>query len=112
MKCNLPVYLLILLIEECAEVIHRACKAIRFGLEERQTTPFGHFEKDNRHRLQEELTDLQAIVQMNQKEGNLDFMIAPTVAITDKKSKVRKYMLYSRDDCGTLDATDEEIKRQ
>ena len=47
-------YLLTKLMEECGEIIQRAAKIQRFGLEEIQD---GHSE-NNQQRLQAELTDL------------------------------------------------------
>ena len=49
--------MLIILIEECAEVQHRAAKALRFGLGE--TEPGQVF--TNKERLEEELGDLDAV---------------------------------------------------
>jgi hypothetical protein len=108
-KINLAAYLLLLLIEECAEVIQRCCKAIRFGLMEKQKTPSGSSEDNNRVRMEGELTDLQAVVQMNQKVGNLEMWMPDSEGILKKKAKIIRYMKYSREECQTLEATEEEI---
>lgn len=90
MKLSKPVYLLILLIEECAEIIQRACKAIRFGMEEVQPgQPL-----NNRDRLQEEINDFYGVDQLLYEVG----LSAPSnsLSIAAKKAKVHKYMLYSQ----------------
>jgi NTP pyrophosphatase (non-canonical NTP hydrolase) len=46
---------LVILQEECSEVIHRICKCMRFGYE------------SNRDRLEQELGDLLAMVEILQK---------------------------------------------
>jgi hypothetical protein len=98
-RVTLPVYLLILLIEECAEVIHRACKAIRFGIDEEYQG------KSNREYLEEELVDLKATENMNRQHGNLHPTLNATeqaVKMGDKCAKVRKAFKYSDIECGTI----------
>lgn len=85
-------HLLTVLIEECAEVAERACKALRFGLAETQPGQ----PDDNRRRLERELADLVATAEL------LTF----TIREEDKAAKVmklKKYMQYSRE-LGTLQA--------
>lgn len=103
MKISKPVYLLILLIEECAEIIQRACKAIRFGMEEVQPGQ----ELTNRRRLQDEVNDFYGVDQLLYEAG-LSSGVEPG-AVDAKKAKVRKYMLYSQN-LGILDGVPEEVK--
>lgn len=98
MKLNKPTYMLICLIEECAEVIQRACKAIRFGMDEKEPGQ----DKTNQVRLDEEWQDLQGVVQMNQHVGNIPEGFGTGPAIGEKKRKVAKYIKYS-EDIGTLE---------
>lgn len=104
MKLSKPVYLLILLIEESAEVIQRTCKAIRFGLYEKQNTSSGVYEENNQIRLDLELTDLKAAEFLCRKAGILPEYKQDEQAkrITTKLEKIEKYMNYSRKDCRTL----------
>lgn len=88
---NKITYLLICLIEECAEVIHRACKAIRFGLEEVQPGQ----EWKNAYRLNDEMNDLAAVAEMLEEESV--FFRPALVYRAGKKKKVNKFMDYSRD---------------
>lgn len=84
-------HLLILLMEECAEVQQRASKALRFGLGEVQEgQPL-----DNRERLSVELADVMAIVQMlvhNQDLGPAAWGFGQVEA---KIAKVERWMTYS-----------------
>lgn len=54
-----------LLIEECAEVIHRATKALRFGLEEIQPGQ----DLENWQRLAREVGDVNEVVNLAKKCG-------------------------------------------
>lgn len=87
------VYLLVLLIEECAEVIHRACKAIRFGLKEVQSSNADE-RRNNEQRLHEELVDLETVVNIMQEEK-----ILPRTGLREhalqKRAKIEKYYEYS-----------------
>jgi hypothetical protein len=96
LKLSKSTYLLILLIEECAEIIHRTCKAIRFGMEEKQQGKLD----TNRARLDAEIVDFESIKKLL-KDG---YIITPqTDYSTEKLLKVEKYMKYSAEECGTLD---------
>jgi len=84
--------LLVILMEECAEVSQRASKALRFGL----TDPAGK-EPDqpytNKDRLLMEINDLYAVIDMIfDKEGPY---LSPML-IQDKKEKVEKYLKLSK----------------
>lgn len=103
---HLTTYLLICLIEECAEIIHRCCKSIRFGMEECQAQAYKDL-KDvkatsispdsekyltNKVRLEQELADLQGVVQLLQQQKVITGMAPHTET---KKKKVLKYLEYS-----------------
>ena len=90
-------HLLICLAEECSEVQKEISKILRFGIED---APFesprsGKDLKPNRERLQNELTDVFAIIEMLDKEGihtKLDRR-----AIEAKITKVEYYIQYAKD---------------
>ena len=82
-------HLLVILMEECAEVQKEAAKALRFGLH-----------PDNVLRLNNELNDLVAMVEMVTDEG-VD--LAPCdLKIRRKREKVEKFLMFSRE-VGTLE---------
>lgn len=92
-------HLLVILTEECAEVSQRCAKALRFGLTEIQP---GH-EASNAARIEDELVDLLAVIDMLEDEGA--FSVAGFTIQYDttrkKREKVDRYLDYSRE-CGTL----------
>lgn len=88
---NTTQYLLSCLIEECAEVIQRATKAQRFGLEEIQPEQ----SLSNRQRLAAELADLMGTIELLKEDGVR--LPIPAAAIEAKFDKVKKYMDYSRE---------------
>lgn len=98
---NKSVYLLVCLIEECAEVVQSACKAIRFGLEDRRP---GNYTTNSEDIIQE-FQEATAITQMLQSEGALPFTKDISVVIDAKCARVEKYMQMSRD-LGTLEDKD------
>ena len=86
-------HLLDILIEECAEVIQRATKAKRFGMQEVQPDQ----DLTNERRIVYELNDLLGVADLllgNQWE-DADAIIA-------KKRKVEHFLQYS-EQCGTLE---------
>lgn len=87
-------HLLTCLIEECAEVSHRACKALRFGIDD--SDPTIENARTERVMLKQELTDLFAVVELL-----FDQSILPDGfdrdAAREKKKKVRKFMDYARE---------------
>ncbi len=85
-------HLLVILAEECAEVAHRASKAIRFGMAEVEPGMTLH----NRGRIETELGDLMAVVELLGLTVRQDAKDA-------KLEKLKKYMAYSRQ-IGTLEA--------
>lgn len=98
MKVSRRVYLLLLIIEECAEIIHRTCKAIRFGLEERWKPEDGN----NREMLEDEIGDLQTILSLNYAAGNIT-QTNPSKAQSDRKTeRVNKFLKYSTEACLTV----------
>lgn len=82
-----------IIIEECAEVQHRACKALRFGLSEVQ--PGKHL--SNAERLSDEIGDLFAILDLAVEERLLpeDRIRA---AIFAKKEKLKTFMQTEKAD--------------
>ncbi len=89
--CDLPdVYqyeILEILIEECAEVIQRAIKMMRFGVKEIQPGQ----QKTNAARLSDEIGDLQMMIELASSAGLVDAQIIAK-AKTEKLKKLEKYM--------------------
>ena len=100
MKISRKVYFLILIVEECAEIIHRTCKAIRFGMDERWKPET----KTNKELLREEILDLQAVLMLNVEENTLDpFEVREIEAHREEKRKrVFNFLAYSYDGCETV----------
>lgn len=87
---NKQEHLLSILAEECAEVAHRASKALRFGLDEIQPGQ----SLSNKERIELELADLMAVVAL------LDFTIRRKDALL-KKEKIENFLRLSKK-LGTL----------
>ena len=85
-------HLLVILMEECAEVAKETSKALRFG--EGEVMPGQPL--TNRERILHELNDLWAIVEM------LGLQQVDRDAIECKKAKVAKFMKYAKNVCETL----------
>lgn len=86
-------HLLVILGEECAEVIQDAAKALRFGLDEGRD-----IEVTNAERLKTEVNQLLAVIEMLDEEGvdlRDDFIVQ-----RKKREKVEEYLEYSKQ-CGT-----------
>ena len=83
-------HLLACLAEECDEVGQRALKALRFGLLEVQPEQ----NKTNWQRIQDELIDLLAVMEMLEDAAGSTYFI-PRERIADKKKKVEKFMVYA-----------------
>jgi NTP pyrophosphatase (non-canonical NTP hydrolase) len=79
-------HLLTILAEECGEVVQRASKAIRFGLDESQP---GQLD-DNKKRLEGELGDLLGMIDMLGLTPDAERRAA-------KPERVEHYMERSRD---------------
>lgn len=104
MKVSRRVYLLLLIIEECSEIIHRTCKAIRFGLKERWKPEDG----TNQKMLEDEIGDLQTILSLNYSVGNIT-QTNPSKAQSDRKiQRVEKFLDYSFHACKTISYEDED----
>ena len=95
-------HLLVILMEECAEVAQRCSKALRFGLEEVQANQT----LTNAERLKKEMIDLVAVWGMLCKSGATE-PIAPMdeSLIESKQQKVEDYFELSREQ-GTLGRED------
>jgi len=93
-------HLLTILTEECAEVQQAGTKTLRFGLEEGRDLSAMEY-GNNVQRLRHEINDMLAMVEMLEGEG-LDLSPDKTLR-KQKKDKVEKYLLYSKE-CGTLDS--------
>lgn len=92
-------HLLIILAEECNEVAQRCSKALRFTLDEIQP---GEGE-NNAERIEGELSDLFAVVEMLISADVLDHDIIYSKILMDRKrEKVEKFLTYS-EDRGTLE---------
>lgn len=76
-----------IILEECAEVQHRICKAMRFGMEESQKDQ----QFTNRQRIAIEVGDLYGILHVAIKEHILSADIMQVQKIT-KSKKLEKYM--------------------
>ena len=97
---NRTEHLLVILMEECDEVSQRVAKALRFGLSEKQTGQ----QLTNAERVISEVHDLLAALEMLATADALPHFALPSAreAIDAKKEKVRRYLNYSREFCGTL----------
>lgn len=94
--------LLAKLAEEAAEVSQIALKSAQFGLEERLAgQPY-----TNAERVNQELTDLMAIVQMLNEEFGLGFVLDPQRVLA-KMAKVNHYANYSAS-LGLVDQPEED----
>lgn len=99
-------YLLVKLIEECAEVQQRATKALTFGMYESQSAgpslnDSPEAKLNNNERLAQEFDDLIAVSEMLNEHINVPLSTTNTRAKELKKEKIKKYMEYSRK-VGTL----------
>lgn len=77
---------LTIMIEECAEVIQRATKALRFGLAEVQPGQ----EWTNNCRMSQEIGDLYATINMAQRHG----MVSPGCVADGMARKVERLKIY------------------
>jgi NTP pyrophosphatase (non-canonical NTP hydrolase) len=87
---NTEQYLLGLVAEECAEVAHRASKAQRFGMDERQP---GSDYQTNKERLKEEVMDLLTVLRVL---GLLPKECEQRAHDMKKIAKINHYMDYSK----------------
>jgi len=86
-------YLLVCLMEECAEVSQAASKSLRFGLGDR------YKDKDTPEKaLAAEILDLIAVIGMLQAENVADSDATTYMeGLSRKRDKVEKYILYSQE---------------
>ncbi len=89
-------HLLILLIEECAEIQYAAAKALRFGLDD---TFRGDDALTPRQEIQFELDDLEGVAQLMGEAGIIGNK--SLTRINAKEKKVREMLQYSKTQ-GTL----------
>lgn len=73
-----------MLVEECGEVIHEACKALRHGYECYHPADPG---RDNRARLRAEIIDLSAILALVARQDGLAVTDAERQAAEDRKAR-------------------------
>jgi phosphoribosyl-ATP pyrophosphohydrolase len=105
---NKQEYLLDQLMEEAAEVIQAASKAIRFGIfdlwEEKRKT--------NKEALIDEINDFYGVIKVLQEEGILPYDLNDAQKVSKKRNKVRQFMRYAKER-GTLkeDRPDEKETR-
>lgn len=94
---NKEKYLLTKIQEECAEVIHRATKAVRFGLNEVQKGQ----DKTNLERLKDEILDLLAAFMVFEEETSIDINYHDFEKFQElvkmRIERIEKYMDYSRE---------------
>jgi len=102
---NRTEHLLACLAEECHEIGQRALKAQRFGLLEIQPEQ----ELTNWHRLQQELADLLAVMEMLEGPAGCLYCI-PRNLIEAKKAKVEKYMVYAESQGALRPHSDEQAR--
>jgi len=95
-------HLLVTVGEEGCEIAHITSKALRFGLQERWARNPDENKPSNCERLVDELNDLLGVVDMLVELGEIpaNWMNIPKQEA--KKMKVKKYMKYAKEDCGTL----------
>jgi len=84
-------YLLVCLLEECAEVQKAITKTLRFGLED--TKP--NTNTTNKELIEDELSDIQGIIELLKEECGVEIKTSINT-ILEKKKRVRRYMDYSR----------------
>ncbi len=89
-------HLLCILAEECAEVAHRASKALRFGLREIQEGQT----LTNAERIVYEFSDLYSVVLLMHQQNLLPTTI-DVEAVKKKTDKLMEFLAYSKK-CGTL----------
>jgi NTP pyrophosphatase (non-canonical NTP hydrolase) len=91
---NKQQFLLLKLAEECSEVAQRALKQIQFGKDEVQKDQL----KCNSERLRDEITDLNILVHLLQKESEIPSLTRREFKTTKKKKmeKLQKYLDLSR----------------
>ena len=86
-------HLLVILGEECVEVVKEVSKALRFGLNDKEPGQ----NKTNRERITDEFNDVFAVVKMLIDEGILkNEELLTTHSLETKIQKVEHYLKYSK----------------
>lgn len=93
MQLSKEQYLLSCLSEECAEVVQRVTKILRFGMTNIQQ---GQSE-DNRERLIYEINDIFGVIELLEENGLDLSTIGDHTQIGKKKAKLLKYMKFSEE---------------
>lgn len=88
-------HLLVIMMEECAELQKELSKALRFGIDEQRDLPTSNYE-----RICAEFSDFEGVRELLKREGKP--IVADVNQIFRKIDKVEKYLEYSKE-CGTLD---------
>lgn len=85
---------LIMLMEECAEVAHRASKQLRFGSDEVQPGQ----DLSNRQRLREEILDMFACVEFLVDSGQIGFISREDIRVhlMHKREKINRMLALSQ----------------
>jgi len=90
---NKEEYLLICMMEECAEITKELSKTLRFGVND--WNPHDPTKKPNMQKIQEEVTDLLGTIEaINETKF---FTVVLNENTTAKKIKLEKYMKYARE---------------
>ena len=91
---NKDKFLLLKVMEECAEVSQRASKLIQFGWDEVEAGQ----DLNNQQRFQNEVTDLICVLQMLNSSTATPVKLHTTLEqFSDKVEKVAKYHKYAKD---------------
>lgn len=87
-------HLLVIMMEECAELQKELSKALRFGIDEQRDLPTSNYE-----RICAEFSDFEGVRELLKREGRP--ITADLNQVSQKIHKVEKYLKYS-EECGTL----------
>jgi hypothetical protein len=79
--------LLVVLTEECGEVIQASSKILRFGLNSKN--PYSN--KNNKEQLEQELGDLMCLIRALTENGTID-LDSVLAAAEKKRKKLEKYL--------------------
>lgn len=85
-------HLLVILMEECAEVQQAVSKILRFGSHD----GYPGTTRQNITDLGIELAQVQAVVEMLVDEGVLTEQMLPSSVVSEKKRKVEEFLGYSK----------------
>lgn len=91
---NKEQHLLACLAEECAEIIKEVNKSFRFGIDDHN--PNDPTKVTTRTKLENELHELLAVIQLLTDHGTIGAISADSDQIIKKQLKVIKYMDYAK----------------